>query len=202
VAAGTPQYLLEDRTTLLSSQPAPGETLCASWESPFHMVNALTLRHALSVLEFWAEEWEQLTREPPRPMTPLPPPRTMAERELHSQIYDELSHYNFTVLSDQTIFAIFSDLWVDDCSWAMTPEVLDRPVGLIHCLMQRAAIQIRDEDPAGPLQMVGSTARGRRFRNFRAKLLAIGAALGFRQSQTSVDGFNEPLTALVRLKNC
>jgi len=82
----------------------------------------------------------------------------------------------------------------------MTPEVLDRPVGLIHCLMQRAAIQIQDEDPAGPLQMVGSTARGRRFRNFWAKLLAIGAALGFRQSQTSVDGFNEPLTTLVCLK--
>ena len=82
----------------------------------------------------------------------------------------------------------------------MTPEVLDRPVRLIHCLMQRAAIKIRDEDQACPLQMVGSTARGRRFRNFRAKLLAIGAALGFRQSQTSVDGFNEPLTTLVHLQ--
>ena len=48
--------------------------------------------------------------------------------------------------------------------------------------------------------MVGSTAWGRRFSNFQAKLLAIGAALGFRQSQTSVDGFNEPVTALVRLQ--
>ena len=48
--------------------------------------------------------------------------------------------------------------------------------------------------------MVGSTARGRRFRNFRAKLLAIGTALGFRQSQKSVDGFNELLTTLVRLQ--
>ena len=60
--------------------------------------------------------------------------------------------------------------------------------------------QIWDKDPACPPQMVGSTARGRRFSNFQAKLLAIGAALGFRQSQTSVDGFNEPVTALVRLQ--
>ena len=69
-----------------------------------------------------------------------------------------------------------------ECSWVLARAVLDRPVGLLHSLIRRAAIQQRDSDSAFPVQMVGSSARGRRFRAFRTKLLAIGAALGLRQA--------------------
>ena len=68
----------------------------------------------------------------------------------------------------------FPDLWVDDCSWAMTPEVLDRPVGLIHCLLQSTAFSDPGRGPglsaadggihcAGPsLQQLPGQALGHR----------------------------------------
>ena len=80
------------------------------------------------------------------------------------------------------------------------PRCWTAPSGSSTACCRARLFQIWDEDPACPLQMVGSTARGRRFSNFQAKLLAIGAALGFHQSQTSMDGFNEPMTALVSLQ--
>ena len=72
------------------------------------------------------------------------------------------------------ICPFFPDLWVDDCSWAMTPEVLDRPVGLIHCLLQSTAFSDLGRGPslsaadggihcAGPsLQQLPSQALGHR----------------------------------------
>ena len=65
---------------------------------------------------------------------------------------------------------------------------------LLHCLITRVAIQYRDKDPACLVQMVGSTARGCRFRAFRTKLLAVGGTLGRRIHGVSMDGFEEPIT--------
>ena len=195
VAAGTPpEDPTEDRTTLRCDVLNLGDIAWGSRDFPFGGDNALTLRFALSVLECWATELEQRTLSPLPPPAPQPPPVTQQDYVDLSVEIEQKDVYSVVMLGNPTILQFFHDLWVDDCSWAMTPAVLDRPVGLLHCLLKRAAIQCSNGDPAYPVQMVGVTARGRRFRAFRTKLLAIGAALGHRQAGVTMDAFEAPIT--------
>ena len=195
MAAGTPpEILTTDLAELRCDILNPGDI---SWESrdfPFGGDNALTLRHALSVLEHWARDVEWRTLNPLPPPAPRPPPVTQQDYVDLSVEIEQKDVYSVVMLGNPTILQFFHDLWVDDCSWAMTPAVLDRPVGLLHCLLKRAAIQCSNGDPAYPVQMVGVTARGRRFRAFQTKLLAIGTALGHRQAGVTMDAFEAPIT--------
>ena len=147
------------------------------------------------MLEFWAEEMEERTRNPRSPQPFLSQPRDESERCRQAEILLLREQYTYVVMSDDTVLEICCDLWADECSWVLSRAVLDRPVGLLHSLIKRAAIQKRDSNPAFPVQMVGSSARGRRFLAFRTKLLAIGAALGLRQAGETCDGYYQPYTS-------
>ena len=141
------------------------------------------------MLEFWAEELEERTRDPRSPPPFLSQLRDETERCRQAEIALLRESYRYVIMSDDTVLEIRRDLWADECSWVLSQAVL------LHSLIKRAAIQKRDSNPAFPVQMVSSSARGRRFRAFWTKLLAIGAALGLRQAGETCDGYYQPYTA-------
>ena len=112
------------------------------------------------MLEFWAEELEERTRDPRSPPPFLSQPQDETERCRQAETALLQESYKYVIMSDDTVLEICHDLWADECSWVLSRAVLDRPVGLLHSLIRRAAIQQRDSNPAFPVQMVGSSARG------------------------------------------
>ena len=126
--AGTSRSSLGDRTLLIADIPDPGTSLWGSWEDLFDGDNALTLRQALLVLEFLADDLEERTCDPRPPPSPLPPHRDEVERCMQAEIELSLESYRYRILADDTILQIGRDLWVDECSCILSRAVHDRPL--------------------------------------------------------------------------
>jgi len=144
------------------------------------------------VLEFWAEELEERTRDPRSPPPFLSQPRDETERCRQAETALLQESYKYVIMSDDTVLEICHDLWADECVQS-GPRSAGRPPPLPHQASGHPAAGFEPCLPRADGGLIGPGAAASRA--FLTKLLAIGAALGLRQARETCDGYYQPYTA-------